>query len=69
VNSVLLVLSTPEGIFEYVLVPSGMYCDEPLLCNERFSADVIAMATNTENQPISRDGYAKYGYRDNNRNR
>jgi hypothetical protein len=21
-----------------------MYCDEPLLCNERFSADVIAMA-------------------------
>jgi hypothetical protein len=41
------------------------YCDEPLLCNERFSADVIAMATNTENQPISRDGYAKYYYRDN----
>jgi hypothetical protein len=41
------------------------YCDEPLLCNERFSADVIAMATNTENQPISRDGYGKYYYRDN----
>jgi hypothetical protein len=42
------------------LPPSGLteviYCDEPLLRNGRFSADVIAMATNTENQPITRNG-------------
>jgi hypothetical protein len=40
-----------------------------LLCNGRFSADVISMATNTENQPITRDGEAKYRYRDNDRYR
>jgi hypothetical protein len=32
------------------------YCDEPLLRNGRLSTDVIAMATNTENQPITRNG-------------
>jgi hypothetical protein len=33
-----------------------IYCDEPLLCNGRLSTDVISMATNTENQPITRNG-------------
>jgi hypothetical protein len=32
------------------------YCDEPLLRNGHLSTDVIAMATNTENQPITRNG-------------
>jgi hypothetical protein len=33
------------------------YCDEPLLCNGRFSTDVISMVTNTEeNQPMTRNG-------------
>jgi hypothetical protein len=36
---------------------SVQYCDEPLLCNGRFSTDVISMVTNTEeNQPMTRNG-------------
>jgi hypothetical protein len=33
---------------------SFVYCDEPLLRNGHLSTDVIAMATNTENHPMTR---------------
>jgi hypothetical protein len=43
-------------VTEVYFVEKPKYCDEPLLRNGRLSTDVIAMATNTENQPITRNG-------------